>query len=326
MLKIESIKKPEGMQIHLPEKWHELGSKCIDIAEEKFPYDFTVKEKVDGAYLCEGIRNKKTFILLVSPLILKYLNGTEMPDSNMGLSLKEYLPVEGTAILLTGKNPSNVIPALMKIDTTREVKNGKLMIGLNFIADWMNGVGKTNLEYYLNRATWKFLFNNDLSYMTDYEKMFQDTFVHKTFVKKSCEKMADYLRTQKMFHHADLLMQRAEVHDNSKISCEDEMTALATIINDKGSLQDASKALSQIKEDAIHLHWKHNSHHPEHYANYADMEKIDILEMCCDWHARSTQYHTDLLEFVDKRQEDRFHFPKYMYEEIRHYCEILIRD
>lgn len=326
MLKIENLKNVEGTQLHLPEKWHELSAKCIDIAEEKFPYDFTVKEKVDGSYVCEGIRNKKNFTIIVSPFILKYLNATEMPDSNMGLSLKEYLPVENTAILLTGKNPSNVIPAIMKIETTREVRSGKLMVGLNFVADWMNGIGSTNLEYYVNRATWKFLFNNDLSYMTDYEKMFQDTFVHKTYVKKSCQKLANYLKSQNMNHHAEMLLQRAETHDNSKVSCEDEMTALATIINDKSSLQDASKALSQIKEDAIHLHWKHNSHHPEHYANYADMEKIDIMEMCCDWHARSVQYHTDLMEFVEKRQEDRFHFPQYMFDEIKRYCEILIRE
>ena len=74
------------------------------------------------------------------------------------------------------------------------------------------------------------------------------------------------------------------------------------------------------------MHWKHNSHHPEHYKNPIDMEKIDILEMCCDWHARSTQYHTDLMTFVNTQNEIRFHFPDWMFSEIVHYCEVLLSN
>jgi hypothetical protein len=161
--------------------------------------------------------------------------------------------------------------------------------------------------------------------MSDIEKMYQDTFMHKKYVLGSCRKLANYLKEQGMNNHAEKLMERAITHDDSKITCEDETRALSQIINDKTCLSDANKALSQIKTDAIQLHWKHNSHHPEHFSNYADMEKIDIMEMVCDWHARSVQYKTDLLEFLEVRQRDRFHFPEYMYLEIKHYCEILVR-
>ena len=103
----------------------------------------------------------------------------------------------------------------------------------------------------------------------------------------------------------------------------DELSALARIINDKSTLRDSTKQLSQIKQDAIKLHWKHNTHHPEHFKSPTDMSRLDVMEMCCDWHARSVQYETNFLDFVKKRQKDRFHFPIWMFEEIWHYCEIL---
>ena len=48
--------------------------------------------------------------------------------------------------------------------------------------------------------------------------------------------------------------------------------------------------------------------------------------MCCDWHARSTQYNTDFLKFVEERQKDRFHFPDWMFAEIWHYCKVLANE
>lgn len=97
------------------------------------------------------------------------------------------------------------------------------------------------------------------------------------------------------------------------------------IINDKSCLKDASKSLSQVKIDSIKLHWKRNSHHPEHYESCIDMSKLDIMEMVCDWYARSLQYNTDFLEYIKEKQKTRFHFPDWMFAEIWHYCEVLAK-
>ena len=110
------------------------------------------------------------------------------------------------------------------------------------------------------------------------------------------------------------------------MTCEEELHALARIIRDKSTLKDATKQLTPIKQDAIQLHWKNNSHHPEHFQSVLDMSKLDILEMCCDWHARSSQYKTDLLQYAQKQQEIRFHFPEWMFVEIMHYCRVLLSD
>ena len=159
--------------------------------------------------------------------------------------------------------------------------------------------------------------------MTDYEKMIQDTVVHKMFVVQSCEKLARYLEREGATEHAKGLRERAKVHDDSKIVCEDELEALSKIINDKSSLRDSSKLLSSIKKDAIRLHWQHNTHHPDHFNSILDMSILDRMEMVCDWHARSMQYKTDFLSFVKERQENRFHFPDWIFPELYHYCEVL---
>ena len=108
--------------------------------------------------------------------------------------------------------------------------------------------------------------------------------------------------------HAKMLRERAKVHDNSKISCQDELFALSRIINDKSSLKNPDIQLSQIKKDAIALHWKNNTHHPEHFNSPIDMSRLDIMEMCCDWHARSTQYGTDFLVYIKNNKITVFIF------------------
>ena len=140
---------------------------------------------------------------------------------------------------------------------------------------------------------------------------------------KSCEKLAAYLEKEGATHHAKMLRARAVVHDNSKIINEDELIALSRIINDKSSMRDSSVMLTPVMRDAIKLHWKNNSHHPEHFSSVTDMTRIDVMEMCCDWHARSIQYGSNFLSFVKERQENRFHFPKWLFAEIWHYCEVL---
>lgn len=50
----------------------------------------------------------------------------------------------------------------------------------------------------------------------------------------------------------------------------------------------------------------------------------DIVEMVCDWHANSSIYGTDLIDFVVTRQQNRFHFPEEMFKQVLSYCNILV--
>lgn len=329
MLKLGSSPPKEGTKIRLPEAWHD---KIVSFGQmEVCSYDFLIqevvkdKDKKETYCICRSEKCEVSIVLTEDAV--KYLLAEEVNDSNIGLIFKEYLPTEGSKILITNtRYPSEVIPAVFITQTTLVSIDGKSYVALGFELDYMNGKGFTSISYYSygsRKFTWKFIYNPDQSYMTDYEKMFCDTIIHREYVEKSCIKLITYLEREGATEHANLLRERMKVHDMSKMSNEDEMRALSMIINDKTSLSDASKQLSQIKQDAIKLHWKNNTHHPEHFKTPMDMSRLDIMEMCCDWHARSTQYKTNFLEFVQKRQEDRFHFPDWMFAEIWHYCEVL---
>lgn len=328
MLKLNA-KIEIGMRFSLPEVWHEK----LMAFSTTFPYDFSIediyKEGKRTYYICSSekiVRGKKVKFAITKD-VAKYIFAQEVPDLNNGLSFKEYCPMLGTKVLITNeRHPSEVIPGILNLEIGLIEINGESFKYLYFKIDFIIGNDFTDLSCYsesVKKYTWKFIDNNDESYMTDYERTFKDTVVHKTYVKKSAEKLAQYLEKNSAFEHARMLRERAEAHDNSKLTCSDELNALSRIINDKTTLKDANKQLSPIKKDAIALHWKHNSHHPEHFQSIIDMSKLDIMEMCCDWHARSVQYGTNFLEYVNKQNEVRFHFPSWMFEEILHFCNVL---
>lgn len=156
------------------------------------------------------------------------------------------------------------------------------------------------------------------------KQQIEDTLTHKKLVIDSGYKMCQYLFNNKQEKLALDLLNRIILHDNSKFSHE-ELYGLASI-NNKKALSDPNILLSAEQQKQVELHWKRNKHHPEYFNDYSEMEEIDIIEMCCDWHARSVQYGTSLMEFVKIRQENRFHFPDKMYKKILKYCEILIKD
>ena len=331
MLRISMEALSTGIRIRLPEDWHDKVLLAAN-PSNYYPYDYIVdeivKDKREFYYICKPEkRNPVASKIVLSGYALEYLLAEELEDSNVGLLFKEYFPLEDSKILITNiRNPSEVIPGIFEMQPNIITLNNEVYIFLDFIINFMNGVGFTRVKHYCSgskKFTWKLLMHEDTSYMTEYELMFCDTLIHKEYVEKSCEKLASYLDRTGAIEHAQMLRERAKIHDNSKISFEDELSALARIINDKSTLRDSTKQLSQIKQDAIKLHWKHNTHHPEHFKSPTDMSRLDVMEMCCDWHARSAQYHTNFMKFVQKRQADRFHFPEWMFSEILHYCEIL---
>lgn len=151
----------------------------------------------------------------------------------------------------------------------------------------------------------------------------EDAFTHKKYVFDSALKMAKYLIDNGDEELGITLLRRAAKHDNSKLE-DEELEALSRISCDKDSLENAGEKMTDYKKKAIELHWKNNRHHPEFFSDVSNMDEIDIIEMVCDWHARSCQYNTDLIEFCETRQENRFHFPEDMYQRIHKYCEIII--
>lgn len=162
----------------------------------------------------------------------------------------------------------------------------------------------------------------EINNIEQYHFQIQDFIIHKKYVLESGNKLVNYLMLNNQDELAIELLKRLAIHDNSKLE-KDEFVKLCNIKNTKNSFINANEIVDENLKKSIELHWKHNSHHPEHFDNVEDMNELDIMEMCCDWYARSCQYKTDFLLFVKTRQENRFHFPDKIFEKIWKYCIIL---
>lgn len=104
------------------------------------------------------------------------------------------------------------------------------------------------------------------------------------------------------------LVTRGVLHDASKLeSPEKELFDLYTPLlkNIKFGDPDYTDSLDKLKV-ALDHHYKHNSHHPQHYPNgINDMTLLDIIEMFVDWKAASERTKNgsiiDSIELNEKR-------------------------
>lgn len=147
-------------------------------------------------------------------------------------------------------------------------------------------------------------------------------FLDETFL---CKKELEKLKEQ--------LIKRGQNHDKSKFI--DPEREAYVYINWKHHMEKDLKKEStysdEIREkidNAIHHHWKVNSHHPEfHYfkdgntlednkekikLSLKNMSNLDLLEMLADWMTVSQEYKTDCKEFVRNNIGDdkRWPFPE----------------
>jgi len=114
------------------------------------------------------------------------------------------------------------------------------------------------------------------------------------------------------------LIRNGFMHDLSKFSGVewDNMTPLTTIEerNEKVKLKIA-----------IQHHSKTNSHHPEYWNGIKNMPDIAILEMVCDWKARSEEFGTSLRDWIEESALKRWEFTKedFIYKKIIQYVDML---
>ena len=93
------------------------------------------------------------------------------------------------------------------------------------------------------------------------------------------------------------MLARGRLHDASKLN-EPEKTAFDQVIPRLAGLAYGSPEYEAIVESmrpALAHHYRHNSHHPEHYgpAGVAGMDLFDLVEMVCDWIAAAERKPND---------------------------------
>lgn len=121
---------------------------------------------------------------------------------------------------------------------------------------------------------------------------------------------------QNMVTFATYLLERALVHDNTKLQepeasvFEAATPRLATLTYNSPEYKEALKELGP----ALEHHYKHNTHHPEHFAEgMSGFNLLDLVEMFCDW-AAATERHDNgsLCRSIDVNKE------RFGYDQVLH--------
>lgn len=154
-------------------------------------------------------------------------------------------------------------------------------------------------------------------------KEINDTLIHRQCVMRSGKYLAKYLIHCNRSVDAIRLIGRCQIHDMSKMTNAEEFMALASIVDTIDEMRDIYNEPNQEQLEAKRVHWKNNSHHPEYYDSPNDMTDLDLMEMACDLHARSKQFGTNLLDYVEAQQEIRFHFDNDHIRKLKNYCVAL---
>ena len=160
------------------------------------------------------------------------------------------------------------------------------------------------------------------------KKYIKDTIIHKSYILIECNIMFDWLCENGKENLAINLAKSCSIHDDSKFT-KLEYTKMLEISMDskKDAMLNPSILPSNYVSSILKYHWKNNRHHPEHFKDPNLMTELDMIEMVCDWSARSQQYKTDLLEFVNTRLQKRFTgFNEENKKLILQYCNVLMHN
>jgi len=108
----------------------------------------------------------------------------------------------------------------------------------------------------------------------------------------------------------DVLLKRAEVHDDSKLE-EPEVSIFDKSFKKlSGTTYDSPEYREMMKEIkvATEHHYAKNNHHPEKYpAGIDGMTLVDLVEMFCDWYAATKKHADGNLEKSIQANKIRFH-------------------
>lgn len=112
------------------------------------------------------------------------------------------------------------------------------------------------------------------------------------------------------------LIANSLVHDQSKFRGI-EWDMISTVDSDLDK---------EIRMLAVSQHNRTNKHHPEYWSSIHEMPEIYIAEMVCDWYARSSEFGTDLREWVKESATKRFNFTtqQKVWKIIKKYIDIVL--
>ncbi len=112
------------------------------------------------------------------------------------------------------------------------------------------------------------------------------------------------------------LIANGYIHDNSKFAGIEWLYLHEDI---KGAQPDYFKLAAQ-------QHITTNPHHPEFWQSIDVMPRIYVAEMVCDWHARSSEFGTDLREWIKDKACKKYTMScsSKIYKQIKDFLDLLL--
>ena len=122
------------------------------------------------------------------------------------------------------------------------------------------------------------------------------------------------------------LLKRAWVHDFSKYT-KHEAPYFAVAQDTKNVVYGSDEYKKDVEinlKDALEHHYKHNTHHPQHFKNgVKEMQPLDTIEMLCDWKASTLRYKGGNIKESLSANVKRFGYSEQEKENFeKFYCEI----
>lgn len=114
---------------------------------------------------------------------------------------------------------------------------------------------------------------------------------------------------QLLTNAAKILINRAQVHDDSKLKTPEKelFDALTPQLADCEYNSEAYHTFLKALEPALNHHYAHNTHHPEHYEDgISGMNLFDVIEMFFDWKAASERHNTGNIAKSIEANKKRF--------------------
>jgi hypothetical protein len=135
--------------------------------------------------------------------------------------------------------------------------------------------------------------------MLDDEKKLQLLKRHIEHVQDDCEKLSEYLIENGEIDLARELIKNSMIHDISKF--------------EKFEFDHIFDRNDPLFNKALEHHYRHKfgTHHPQHFQDgIHEMNRVQIAECVCDWKARSEEFGTSFIYWIEHTATKRFNFCK----------------
>jgi len=139
---------------------------------------------------------------------------------------------------------------------------------------------------------------------------------HITHVQQSCTLLGERLIATGEKPVGHKLISHGFIHDNSKFHGIEW-----------NYLHDDVKVFApEMFQMALTQHVTRNMHHPEYWDGITNMPRVYLAEMVCDWHARGSEFGTDLRNFIKNHATKKFDFTLQgrVYKEIKGLVDLLL--